>query len=701
MPLLLEIGCEEIPARMIPGAAVDLRDLVVGILDGHGIEHGEARCWGGSRRLAVRVETVQGRQPDREELLLGPPAKVAFDADGAPTRALQGFARKQGLDAGQLAPIDTERGSYAGIRRTVEGSTLEELLDRELPGAVSAMSFPKIMRWAEGSHRWVRPVHWVVALHGDKLLAVEIFGIRAGCRSVGHRFLGPGPVDVEHPDQYVRRLEQAYVVVDPAERRARLGAALESHARELGGAVVEDAALLDEVADLVEWPGIVAGRFDRGFLELPLELLVTTLRHHQKCFSVRGDDGKLLPHFLAVANTDRDPKGHVRRGNEWVIGGRLEDARFFWREDRKQPLASRSRLLERVILHRELGSYAEKATRMGRLAEQLAGRIDLSADQVEHCRQAALLAKNDLVTGTVGEFPELQGRIGGLMLEAEGAPPEVVRGVFEHYQPMGPEDDVPSTDCGAVTALADKLDTVARFVGIGRGPSGSGDPFGLRRATSGIFRIVIERKLGLSLTDLCDLGEADGRLLSFLRERMEKFFRDRGYTPNEVRSVVLVQGGETIQGVPLKDVQLRLEAVRAVRERADFARLVELTKRIFNIVPKIAEGARARGDGWQPKPERYEEFVDPDAAGRELRERLERSGPAVERQAQAKQYGGVIDSLADFVEPVARFFDQVLVNDPERLDETHHRGEMLRRLGAMLTRYFDIRELAGQADRRS
>ena len=700
-PLLIEIGCEEIPARMIPRAAADLAGILVKILDDQRLEHGGCESWGGSRRLAVRIESVQERQADRDETLLGPPAKVAFDAEGKPTRALEGFAKKQGLDPADLTRVETERGVYAGIERRVPGSRLEELLARELPPAVAAMSFPKIMRWADGRNRWVRPVHWVLALHGNRTLALELFGIEAGNHSEGHRFLGSGPVEVDHPDRYAAVLEQRHVIVDPVERRERLAESLDRSARELGGVVVPDEGLLDEIADLVEWPGIVSGSFEADFLDLPLERLVTTLRHHQKCFSVQDAEGKLLPHFMAVANTDRDPKGHVRRGNEWVIGGRLDDARFFWREDRRKSLEKRSVELERVILHRDLGSYAEKARRIGDLAEELAAKLGLSAEEIAHCGTAARLAKNDLVTGTVGEFPELQGRIGGLMLEAEGAPATVARAVFEHYQPVGPEDDVPATTAGAVVALADKLDTVARFIGIGRGPTGSGDPFGLRRATSGIFRIVLERRLDLSIRDLGDLGGGEAVLLDFLRERLEKFFRDLGYTPNEIRSVTLVQGGKTSLLIPLTDVALRLEAVRGVRERADFARLVELTKRIFNIVPKIDEGSRERGGEWRPRPDRYEEFVDPEEPGKLLREMIEQSGPVVEQRAESKEYDRVIDSLAEFVAPVARFFDDVLVNDPDRPDETHHRGEMLRRLGAILTRYFDIRELAGQADRRS
>jgi glycyl-tRNA synthetase beta chain len=700
--LLIEIGCEEIPARMIPAASRDFAAIVIRILDDAGLEHGASVSWGGSRRLAVRVEGVAAGQADRNESVLGPPAKVAFTPEGKATPAAIGFAKKQGIAADQLATIETDRGSYVGFDRVVKGKSVGELLARDLQPGVSAMRFPKVMRWADGTFRWVRPVHWVLALHGKAALELSLFDVAASRRSRAHRFLGPGEVEVGHPDDYGPSLEAGFVVVDPAERRRRLASSLDDAARRMGGEVVEDPGLLEEVADLIEWPGVVAGSFDPAYLELPLELLVTTLRHHQKCFSVKAKDGALSPHFLAVANTDRDPRGHVRRGNEWVIGGRLDDARFFWREDRRKKLQDRSEELERVILHAKLGSYAEKSRRVAEVAVNAARRLEMAVEQVEHCRVAASLAKNDLVTGTVGEFPELQGRIGGLLLRAEGEPEAVAKAVYEQYQPVGPDDDVPQTACGAVVAIADKLDSVAGFVGIGKGPTGSGDPFGLRRATGGIFRIAVERELDLSLEALAELGGGGGALLDFLRERMEKFFRDLGYSANEIRSVTFVDGGKTCLLIPLSDVLMRLEAVRGVRERADFARLVELTKRIFNIVPKITETLRGKvGDDWLPAPECYEEFADPTAPGRRLRAQIETAGPEIDTLAGSKDYPGVIDLLADFVEPVAGFFDDVLVIDPDHPSETHHRGEMLGRLGSVLTRYFDIRELAGQADRRA
>jgi len=698
-PLLIEIGCEEIPARMIRPAADDLCSRIAGILEKAGLARGETTAWGGSRRLAVRVDDVQQRQEDRDELMLGPPAKVAFDAEGRPTPAAVGFARKQGIEPEQLTVQETDKGKYAGFRRDVEGKTVGAVVASGLPGAVGAMSFPKTMRWAAGTWRWVRPVHWVLALHGNDVLPVELFGVSAGDRSVGHRFLCTEPVVVSHPDRYREALEASHVIADPAERRRLLAEALRAAAEELGGRAVDDPSLLEEVADLLEWPGVVAGKFDPAYLELPRELLVTTLRHHQKCFSMQDSSGGLLPCFVAVANTDRDPGSHIRRGNEWVIGGRLEDARFFWKEDRRQPLEDRSAGMSKVVYHAKLGSYADKAGRMGRLAGEIAGRLSVDAEQREHCILAARLAKNDLATGTVGEFPELQGQVGGLMIEAEGGPAEVARGIYEHYQPAGPDDAVPSTLVGGVVSIADKLDAVSGLVSAGQGPTGSRDPFGLRRAGSGIFRIVIEKGWPLSLDDLLSFcGERDEALASFMLLRFQKFLREAGSSINEIHAVFrpAIDPAQAF-GWDLKDVVERLAAIRTVRQRDDFAHLADLTKRVDNILSKGAEAfesARnsASGSG---------AFRETQDAAVRLWKLLDEHGEQLVELEREERFGEVVDVLAGFVDPVDRFFETVLVLDPDQPEATLHRRELLTRLRGVLTRCYDIRELAGEANRRT
>jgi glycyl-tRNA synthetase beta chain len=682
---------------MVPGAADDLKALLVRILDKADIGHGPARAWGGPRRLAVRVENVQAGQSDREQVVLGPPAAVAFEGDGALTKAARGFASKQEIDPDQLVLIENEKGSYAGFRRTVAGKSTGELLAQALPGGVAAMTFPKNMRWGDGTMRWVRPVHWLLALHGDTVIRLELFGVRSSGCSEGHRFMCSGAVKVGHPDSYEPALQAAGVIADPAVRRARLVSALNSAAEKLGGRLVDDPQLLEEVIHLVEWPGVVKGSFDPAFLELPRELLVTTLRHHQKCFSLQNAEGALLPVFLAIANTDRDPGGHIRRGNEWVVNGRLDDARFFWLEDRKRPLGELFEKLESVVYHAKLGSYADKARRMQELAGRLARHLELGKAQTAFCERAALLSKNDLVTGTVGEFPELQGEVGGLLLREEGEAEELAEGVYSHYRPSGADDSIPLTEVGCVVSVADKLDSAARLIEAGEVPTGSKDPFGLRRATSGIFRILMERSWPLSLAALCQLAGVDDAGRRFFLEKLQNYLREEGSTVNEVKAVLRPQvDPEEALEWDLHDIAARLEAIATVRTRADFAHLADLTKRVDNILTKgqeTFEKAEARTGG-------AEGFKEDKEAALDLWEMVVRYSREIEEHAAGGRYPEVVEVLAGFVDPVERFFTDVLVLDPEHPEATLHRKELLTRLSGVLTRCFDIRELAGQADRR-
>lgn len=695
--LLLEIGCEEIPARMIVSAAADFGARVVAVLDQAGIARGEFSAWGGSRRLAVRVEAVAARQAGRDELVLGPPASAAFGPDGAPTGAAAGFARKQGIDPSELRRVETEKGVYAGFRRVAAGKSLADILAAAFPGAVGGMSFPKTMRWGAGIHRWVRPVHWLVALHGGEVLPLELFGTRAGRASDGHRFLRPGPVDIPTASDYAPALAAAFVVVDPAERRLVLRERLAREAAALGGALVEDPDLLDEVVELVEWPGVVAGRFDAAFLDLPAEILVTTLRHHQKAFSVRGPAG-LIPAFLAVANTDRDPSGHIRRGNEWVVSGRLEDARFFWNEERKRPLHERLVDLEKVVFHVKAGSYAEKSRALADLAEGLADRISLPAEDRAAAVDAARLAKADLVTGLVGEFPELQGIVGGLLLEAEGGDRLTARAVYEHYRPTGADDALPSTAPGCLVSLADKVHTAAALVAAGETPTGSRDPFGLRRAVAGVFRIVEARRWPASIDDLARVSGGHPDFLRFLQERYTNYLRDKGYTSNEIAAVLRprVSAAESLSW-SLSEIAARLAIVKTLRGRPDFEKLVELTKRVDNILEKapgvmdVALDAEADLRGWE----------DGQASAMTLKDAHERLAPRIAAASGAGRYDEVVNLVAEFAAPVSKFFDDVLVLDPKDPDATRRRCNLLGRVRSTVTRDFDIRELAGQADRRS
>jgi glycyl-tRNA synthetase beta chain len=697
-PLLLEIGCEEIPARMIAEATAELERRVLRILDEAGLAHGACVAWGGPRRLAVQVDAVAEKQPERDETVLGPPASVAFDAAGQPTRAAVGFATRQGLAPAALQRVETEKGVYAGFRRRAAGRSLDALLGETLAPAIEAMPFPKTMRWGDGTARWVRPVHWLVALHGARVLPLALLGVTASGRSCGHRFLSDGAVEIGHAGRYVAALESARVVADPLERRRRLETALAAAARRVGGQPVSDPELLAEVADLVEWPGVVEGAFDPAFLALPRELLVTTLRHHQKCFSVQSADGELLAAFLAVANTDRDPCGHVRRGNEWVVGGRLEDARFFWDEDRELPLAARTGRLAGVTFHARRGSFADKAARVTVAARRLAQRLALAESDVEQAAAAAGLAKADLVCGLVGEFPELQGVVGGLLLREEGADPRVSMAVYEHHRPAGPADPLPASEIGAVVSAADKLDTLAELLAAGERPTGSRDPLGMRRAANGLLRIALERGWPLSLTELSEIPGAGGpELAAFLHERLLGYLREDGYSTNEIQAVLRprCRPDEALLR-ELPDLAARLAAIETVRGREDFRRLVQLTERVDNILTKNAERI-AEIAAADPAADPRETAPAAIALAGLLRERA----GEVQGCADARRYHEIVEILAQFIGPVDRFFQEVLVIDPHDPGATRARGELLAALRTVLTSHFDIRELAGEAERRA
>ena len=693
-PLLIEIGCEEIPARMIASASRDLETRLLALLDGAGLPHGPSKAWGGTRRLAIHVADVESALPGRDETVLGPPATVAFDPEGKPTAAGAGFAKKQGVDPTALSKIETEKGIYAGFRRSVEGKTLARVLADALPSSVAAMSFPKTMRWGDGRHRWVRPVHWIVALHGSELLDLEILGARSGRTSDGHRFLAPGAVTIDHADRYVEALRTARVLVEADERRSVLAEALAKAAATAGGVPVADEALLDEVVELVEWPGVVVGRFDASFLSLPREILVTTLRHHQKAFSVEGG-GTLLPAFLAVANTDRDPAGHVRRGNEWVVVGRLDDAKFFWSQDTERPLASRVPDLERVVFHQKVGTYAALSKGVGHWATLIANEVVLGTEDRERVRVAAELCKADLVTGLVGEFPELQGIVGGLLFRHEGGDRITADAIADQYLPAGPESPLPRTDVGCVLALAERIHTVQSLLKIGEAPTGSRDPFGLRRAANGIFRILIERKWPIQFAWMLRSGDET----QFWSDRLFHYLVEQGFTVPEVRAVLAVGDGGVSFTWPLFAIVERLSALRSMRGSEDFGTLLRLTKRIHNIVPQVqALEAKWAGEGWSPEPASYDQYAHREPAAQELREALTILQPKVDGAAAAGDYETAVRELSALAHPVSKFFDDVLVIDESQRNDTHHRSQLVGRLGSLLTRYFDIRELAGQAD---
>lgn len=673
--LLIEIGAEEIPARMLPGAAEDLEHTVLELLDRAGLAHGAAVRFWTPRRLALFVERVDAATPAREELLLGPPAAAAWDGDGRPTKALEGFARKTGREVGAFSRHETPRGVYAGALGVAGGEPLAAVLAEGLPPALARMTFPKMMRWGDGSARFVRPVHWLVVLHGNEVLPLSLFGVESGRSSRGHRVFGPGSFEIPGAGEWVAALERQGVVADPRARRERLALELARLADAAGGRLVEDPGLLEESADIVEFPGAQVGRFEPHFVrDLPAEVLGSCLRTHQKAFCVRDDAG-LLPLFAVAVNRPDDPEGHVRRGHEWVVSGRLEDALFFWNEDRRQRLACRGPRLEGIVFQRELGSYAAKTRRLIHLVDALGAMAGLDSGTRRRLARAAELSRCDLTTGLVGEFPELQGVVGGLLARADGEPEEVAAAIYDLYLPSGADDPLPATTPGRVLGLADRLDTLAGGFAVGLVPSGSSDPFALRRFGTAAVRLALAEPaidLRPALTAAIDgyRGDETGpdfsanpaqtreTLVRFLLERLGAIAERDGARYDEIAAVVaMVDPAGTTPLLP-GDLWKRLAALRAFRESDDFLALAAAAKRVRNILAQAAE----RGEEIAPGDNEGALF---EAEEVRLAAAIGRAESELDAAARSGAYEHALARVAQLRPDVDLFFDKILVMDKD------------------------------------
>ena len=510
---LLEIGCEEIPARMLDAACKELAQRLLGAMVKESLLQQSTQpayhsdmpavifsSFATPRRLALVLPGVLASQPDVTEQITGPSTKVAFK-DGHPTPAAEAFAKKAGVEVSKLEKITNPKGEYLAATITKKGRPAAEVLAEALPKEIAAVYWAKNMYWRAGKpERFVRPIRWIVAMLDGQVVPLEFGGVKAGNQSRGHRILGPATLSIASPTQYVESLRNAHVMASPAEREQRIRKALDAAARTVSGIRWrEDAALLSTVVNLTEWPSAILGNFDQQYLALPEEVLVTVMRDHQKYFAVEDASGKLAPHFLAVLNTDGDPDGLIAHGNERVLRARFNDARFFWDTDQKTPLRDRVNLLKAVTFQKDLGSYFDKAERIVNLGERLcpllqrAGlKVDASAVQ-----QAAWFAKTDLTAELVKEFTELQGIIGGLYAKTQSLPQSVADAIYDQYKPASMEDSVPRTLEGAVLSIADKADSIAGMFALGLVPSGSKDPFALRRQANGIVKILAEHKLSV------------------------------------------------------------------------------------------------------------------------------------------------------------------------------------------------------------
>lgn len=664
--LLLEIGTEEIPAAFFPRCLDDLAARIREGLKEARLEHGEIRTLGTPRRLAVLVHDLASAQEDRTVEEIGPPVRVAFDAEGKPTQAAERFAQKVGVPLDALRRKETPKGEYLAATLEVKGRKAEELLPEILLSSIRSIPWKKSMRWGRVEESFARPIHWILARYGESPIAFTYAGVRSGGTTRGHRFLANHEIEIPEPSVYVERLREAEVLVDPAERREAILRLSRETAARAGGKLEEDEGLLDEVTWLVELPLPVLGTFDPSFLELPREVLVSEMREHQKYLAVTTEEGdRLLPAFVAVANTRvRDPE-KIRRGFERVLRARLSDARFFFDEDRKSPLVDRVPELDRVTFQQKLGSIGDKVRRIRSVSRHLAERLDLSVPEREHVERAAYLAKADLVTGMVGEFPDLQGVMGREYARASGEPEEVAQAIFEHYLPRGQHDRLPESDVGAVVGIADRMDTIAGIFGIGKPPTGTADPFGLRRACLGIVRIALEKGYRFSLGELLDrsLDELEGRLsrergevrsavLDFFAGRLRSHFAEEH--PVELVDAILASGFDD-----LVEAQARLEAVAGHLGDESFRGLAEGFSRT-NIVEKAPD--------FSPGPVDVSLFQS--EAEQALHQAFESVRGRVAESLESGDFSEVVKVFTELREPLDRFFTEVMVmvDDPALRD---------------------------------
>ena len=498
--LLLEIGTEEIPARFLPPVMQEMAASLRKRLEQQRIAVGEIVTWATPRRLALVARDLAAGQKVAVQEIIGPPKAKAFDAKGSPTPAALGFAKAQGVAVSDLVEVDTPRGVYLGVSKSAAGRATAECLPEILPEFIMGLSFPKSMHWGSLHATFARPIHWVVALFAGQVVPFTLADVTSGAVTYGHRFLGPQAITVQDAASYVAALQKAQVLVDPAARRARLETELAQAAAGVGGEVVPNPGLLEENIFLVEYPSVVVGSFDRKFLALPDEVLITSMREHQRYFSLRGQDGKLLPHFIAVNNTLTRNPDVVRQGHQRVLRARLSDAMYFFQVDSKVPLENRVEALKGVMFHSLLGTSYEKMERFRELAAGLARQL---APQLEDkVRRAATLAKADITTEMVGEFPSLQGVMGEKYSLLTGEDPEVATALFSHYLPRHADDILPKDLVGALVGLADRLDTICGFFGVGLNPTGTADPYGLRRHALAIIRILRVQQLHLDLPEV-------------------------------------------------------------------------------------------------------------------------------------------------------------------------------------------------------
>lgn len=646
--LLLEIGSEEIPARFVLRGLQILREEIVKLLENSSIKYGNISEYATPRRLAIYIEGISDKQKDRTVETMGPPRRVAFDDKGVPTKAAIGFAKSLNVDIDTLKIVQTDRGEYISVTIEEKGRAVKDVLSEGLPKILSSLQLPKTMRWGSGSLRFFRPIRWILAKFGDESIPFDIDGINSSDVTYGHRFLSPEAIRVKNPSDYLSLLSKARVVVDHTERKKIISEGLKKLESEKNMKVHEDEELLDLVTFLVEYPTLVLGGFEDKYLELPKELLITVMRTHQKYFSTEDRHGNILPHYIVVSNTRPENNDTVRKGAERVLRARLEDARFYFAEDRERPLWDYIDELKNVTFQEKLGTLYDKLERIKSLCSFIADK--LCFQQKEKLLRTATLSKADLVTGVVGEFPELQGYMGKIYALSSGEDEETATAINEHYLPKSAGDAVPDGEIGTIISLADKIDNIASFFHLGLIPSGSEDPFALRRQAAGIINILQGKDYPLTPDILADKAleglpvlPADktilsGKIMQFFNQRLEGMLLSQGYSYDVVNAALAVKM------INMKDLKYRIDAISELKNKTSFPPLLIAAKRVYNILAKV-------------QPAAVNENLLNDPSEKELFN--------VAGEVRNKIAKNIFIALYELEKPINIFFDSVLVMDKD------------------------------------
>ena len=688
--LLIELGCEELPAGSMMALASHLGTGVHKVLSDAGLADAAPEIFATPRRLAVRLSNVGERQADKEVERRGPSVAAAYK-DGEPTKALQGFMRSAGVSIDDLQTISTPKGDWLTVKQTQQGETLESLLQSSLPEIIKTMPMPKRMRWGDQAHEFLRPVVWLLALHGSATLKLELLGLSASNTSLGHRFHAPEPIVVTEASAYEDLLEQAHVLADARKRREKIVAGVKQEAARLGGDPVMDEELVDEVNALVEWPVAMAGTFDAEFLEIPKEALIQTMQENQRYFALLDGKGELMPAFITVANLESVSPQTVVDGNERVIRPRFADTMFFWNQDKQRTLESHRGDLDRLLFQEKLGSVSDKCTRMQGVSSWLATAF--GANEAD-ASLAASLCKCDLNTEIVKELAKMQGIAGRYYALRDGHGKDVCVAMEEHYYPKQSGGALPGNTTASIVSIADKIDTLVGIFGIGMKPTGAKDPFALRRASLGILRILIEQQHDISLSALVDKSidtygevlasakpdELRSEVLAYMLERLRGYFTaDRGFAAEAVEAVLAKRLSHPL------DMQMRLDAIESFRKTEESAALAAASKRIGNLLKKVDTSV----------PENVNEALLSDSAEQALFAVLDKQSGLVNDHLASRDYASAMKVTSSLRDAVDSFFEGVMVMDKDEAVRDN-RLALIKQVNELCCATADISRLQGQ-----